>query len=65
MTFGPIDTIFTGGAALILIAGIYALLRLGFTDPQPAAGTAPASIADTPLALAASEDGVHPGEPGE
>jgi MFS family permease len=36
MTFGPIDTIFTGSAALALIGAIYAALRLGLTDPAPA-----------------------------
>ena len=65
MTFGPIDTVFTGGAVLILIAGIYALLRLGFTDPQSASEAAPASIMDDPVALTASEDGAHPGEAGK
>jgi hypothetical protein len=34
MTFGPIDTIFTVGAVIILIGGVYALFRLGFTDPK-------------------------------
>jgi MFS family permease len=36
MMFGPVDTIFAAGGLLILIGGMYALLRLGFTDPQPA-----------------------------
>jgi MFS family permease len=35
MTFGPIDTLFTAGALLILLGTIYAFLRLGFTDPEP------------------------------
>jgi MFS family permease len=41
MTFGPIDTIFTGGAVLALLGAVYALLRLGFTDPPPIAEDAP------------------------
>ena len=31
MTFGPIDTIFTRGAVILLIGSACALLRLGFT----------------------------------
>lgn len=55
MTFGPIDTIFTGGAVVALIGGIYALLRLGFTDPQPAIEEAPVSIATDAAALVVNE----------
>ena len=35
LTFGPIDTIFTGSAALAMIGALYALLRLGWSDPAP------------------------------
>lgn len=35
LTFGPIDTIFTGSAALVMIGALYALLRLGWSDPAP------------------------------
>jgi MFS family permease len=57
MTFGPIDTIFTGGAVLALLGAVYALLRLGFTDPPPIAEDAP-----TPAAAeaAAAPAGVAP-----
>lgn len=56
LTFGPIDTIFTGGAALALIGAIYALLRLGFTDPTPVAEDVPVlATAESLAASAASE----------
>ncbi|HEY7346754.1 MAG TPA: MFS transporter [Ktedonobacterales bacterium] len=42
LTFGPIDTIFTGGALLGVVGSIYALLRLGFTDPPPVVEDTPA-----------------------
>lgn len=51
MTFGPIDTIFTEGAVLILLGAAYAILRLGFTDPQDA----PAAAASEPTAAMVSQ----------
>lgn len=57
MIFGPIDTIFTSGAVVALLGAVYALLRLGFTDPPPIAEDAP-----TPAAAeaAAAPAGVAP-----
>lgn len=55
MTFGPTDTIFTAGAVLILLGAAYAMLRLGFTDPQSCAENAPAAAPSEPVALAVSE----------
>ncbi len=46
-TFGPIDTIFTGSAALVVIGAIYAMLRLGFTDPPTVSEETPAAAAAT------------------
>ena len=53
LTFGPIDTIFTGGAALALIGALYALRRLGFSDPAPVREEAPEPVQAEPLAKAA------------
>ncbi|HEY7358334.1 MAG TPA: MFS transporter, partial [Ktedonobacterales bacterium] len=50
LTFGPIDTIFTGGAALALVGAFYALLRLGFTDPPAVVEEASDSTTAAPLA---------------
>jgi hypothetical protein len=52
-TFGPIDTILTGGAALALIGALYALLRLGWSDPAPVREEAPVRQAAEPLTEAA------------
>ena len=62
MTFGPVDTIFTGGAVLILMGGVYALLRLGFADPRPVGEADPTSVPDALVVQGMSEDNVHPGE---
>jgi hypothetical protein len=55
-TLGPIDTIFTGSAVLVLIGAIYALLRLGFSDPAPVHEEAPEPLQAEPLAEAALTD---------
>ncbi|HEU5367177.1 MAG TPA: MFS transporter [Ktedonobacterales bacterium] len=49
LTFGPIDTIFTGGALLALVGAIYALVRLGFTDPPAVTAEAPDTTTAAPL----------------
>jgi MFS family permease len=56
MTFGPIDTIFAGSGVLAVIGAIYALLRLGFTDPPAVSEEAPATAtaAAEPLAEVAN-----------
>lgn len=56
MTFGPIDTIFTGGAVLVLIGGVYALLRLGLTDPHSCVEDVPSAAASEPAAEPVSQD---------
>jgi MFS family permease len=43
VSFGPIDTVFAGGAVLILIGACYGLLRLGFTDSALPAAVPPAA----------------------
>ncbi|MBA2287283.1 MAG: MFS transporter [Ktedonobacteraceae bacterium] len=53
MTFGPIDTVFTAGAVLILLGAAYAMLRLGFTDPQPLVEDTPATPASEPVTRSA------------
>ncbi len=35
MTFGPIDTIFTGSAIIAILGSLYSIARLGFRDPAP------------------------------
>lgn len=55
MTFGPTDTIFTAGAVLILLGAAYAMLRLGFTDPQSCEEKTPIAASSEPVALAVSE----------
>lgn len=46
LSFGPIDTIFTASAIIVLLGAIYTTIRLGFTDPPPAlAASAPAEAA--------------------
>jgi MFS family permease len=54
MKFGPIDTIFSSGAILVLLGALYALLRLGLSDPAPNTEEAP-SPATAAAAAAASE----------
>jgi MFS family permease len=56
MAFGPIDTIFTAGAVLILVGAAYAMLRLGFADPQPCEEGASAAAASEPAAEPVSQD---------
>jgi MFS family permease len=51
LAFGPIDTIYTGGALLVLIGSVYALLRLGFTDPAPVVEAQPAPAAEPAMPL--------------
>lgn len=47
ITFGQIDTIFTGGALIALVGTLYSVFRLGFRDP-PASETLSAPAAVTP-----------------
>ncbi|HLW00709.1 MAG TPA: MFS transporter [Ktedonobacterales bacterium] len=54
MTFGPIDTIFTGSAMLAVIGAIYALLRLGFTDPPAVSEEVPETTTAEPLVESAT-----------
>jgi MFS family permease len=42
LSFGPIDTIFTASAIIVLLGAIYTISRLGFTDPQPLVPASPA-----------------------
>jgi MFS family permease len=37
MAFGPIDTIFTGGAIIAILGALYSIARLGLRDPAPLA----------------------------
>lgn len=44
MTFGPVDTIFSGAGALVLLAGLYAIIGLRGVrlEGEPGGGTPPA-----------------------
>jgi len=42
LSFGPIDTLFTASAVIVLLGAIYTAIRLGFSDPQPFVPAPPA-----------------------
>lgn len=49
ITFTTYDTIFTGGAVIAILGTIFAVLRLGFRDPQPL-DEAPPMLAEAAVA---------------
>jgi MFS family permease len=50
LTFEPIDTLFSAGAILVLLGGLFAIVRLGFRDPeQVSSSSIPARAGDTAL----------------